>query len=337
MMARTVSAAWIKGMVELFEALGLDLPGLFADAEVDLEAVHDRDARFLPERISRLWELAIERSGNPDIGLALPEQAQPANFDSIAYVMMNSPHLLAGVERFLRYMRIVSDAADIALHEEESGYGMTITLESGGRPIPRARIEYVQVRILNNFRWLTGRNLQPIAVDFPYPAPADTAAYQAAFRCPLRFDAEVHQLHFSHADMMAPLPMANPELAAMHDRMADEHLSRLDHNHPSYRIRELIARRLPDGDPLRADIAREMCLSERTLQRRLQEEGTSFNQLVDDTRRDLARQYLGKSDLTLTEVAYLLGFADQSTFFRACKRWFDTSPGDYRSRLAKRG
>jgi AraC-like DNA-binding protein len=78
-----------------------------------------------------------------------------------------------------------------------------------------------------------------------------------------------------------------------------------------------------------------MCLSERTLQRRLQEEATSFNELVDDTRRELADQYLRDSQLTLAQVAYLLGFADQSTFFRACKRWFGTSPGEYRSRVAK--
>jgi AraC-like DNA-binding protein len=74
-------------------------------------------------------------------------------------------------------------------------------------------------------------------------------------------------------------------------------------------------------------------MSERTLQRRLEEEATSFVQLLDDTRRELANQYLGRLHLSLAQAAYLLGFADQRSFFRACRRWFQLSPGQYRSQL----
>lgn len=333
---RTVSAAWVKGMVELFNGLTLDVPSLFRDAGIDPEELAHADNRFWPDRVSAVWELAIARAGNPDIGLALPEVIHPASFDSITYVMMTCPTLLAGLERFLRYMRIVSDAADIHLHSEPGGYGMTIELASNGAPVPRARIEFVVITVLNICRWLTGRDMHPAAVDFTCPQPADLSPYERACHCPLRFGAPIHQIHFFLADLTAGLPMANMELAAMHDRLAGEHLKRLDCAKASYRIRQLVIERLPDGDPLRADIAKEMCLSERTLQRRLQEEGTSFNELVDETRRALADQYLRKRDLTLAQAAYLLGFADQSTFFRACKRWFDTSPGQYRSRLAEK-
>jgi AraC-like DNA-binding protein len=95
----------------------------------------------------------------------------------------------------------------------------------------------------------------------------------------------------------------------------------------------MIIRRLPDGEPKRDQIAGELGMSERTLQRRLEQEGTSFIQLMDDTRRELAEQYLGRLQLSLAQAAYLLGFADQSSFFRACRRWFDLSPGQYRSQL----
>ncbi len=332
--AGTVSAAWVKGIVELFQALDLNTPSLFQQAGLNIEDLNDTRARFPPEKVSTLWNLAVECSGNPDIGLARPDIAHPVSFDSIAYVMMSRPHLLAGLERFLRYLRIVSDAADIQLHQEHGGYGLTFALEGNGHPVPRARIEFVMVTILNLCRWLTARNIQPTAVDFPYPPPADTRAYDDAFRCPLRFNAGIHQIHFANADLTAPLPMANAELAAMVDSMAGDHLQRLATTGISHKIRELIIRRLPRGDPLRADLARELCMSERTLQRRLHEEGTSFNELVDEARCRLAEQYLRKPDLTLAQAAYLLGFADQSTFYRACKRWFNTSPGEYRSRLA---
>jgi AraC-like DNA-binding protein len=172
-----------------------------------------------------------------------------------------------------------------------------------------------------------------LAIELPYPAPVDAAPYRAAFRCPLSFDALCNSLLFARADMLAPLPTSNPLLAGLHERFPGEYLRHFDHAQTSYRAREVIIRCLPDGEPRRDVVANELCMSERTLQRRLEEEATSFIQLLDDTRRELAEQYLGRLQLSLAQAAYLLGFADQSSFFRACRRWFDLSPGQYRSQL----
>ena len=121
----------------------------------------------------------------------------------------------------------------------------------------------------------------------------------------------------------------------MHERITGERLRRLDHAQTSSQVRTAIIRRLPDGEPRRSEIARVLEMSERTLQRRLEAERTSFQRLMDDTRRELAEQYLGQADLSLVDVAYLLGFGDQSSFFRASKRWFGTSPRHYRIRLMR--
>ena len=157
--------------------------------------------------------------------------------------------------------------------------------------------------------------------------------YRAAFRCPVTFDAERNSLKFSRADFDLKLPTFNPQLAELHERYAGEYLRQFDHAQTSYRVREAIIRKLPDGEPRRDDVASELHMSERTLQRRLEEEKPSFVQLLDDTRRELADQYLGRLHLSLAQAAYLLGFSDQSSFFRACKRWFNLSPGQYRSQL----
>jgi AraC-like DNA-binding protein len=149
----------------------------------------------------------------------------------------------------------------------------------------------------------------------------------------MSFDAPRASLLFAGADMAQPLPTSNPLLLELHERFAGDYLRQFDHGHTSYRAREIIVRRLPDGEPRRDEVADKLCMSERTLQRRLEEEKTSFIQLLDDTRRELAEQYLGRLNLSLGQAAYLLGFADQSSFFRACRRWFDVSPGQYRSQL----
>src|SRR5262249_31603645 len=154
-----------------------------------------------------------------------------------------------------------------------------------------------------------------------------------ALRCPVSFDATTASLLFNQSDMTAPLPASNPKLAELHERYAGEYLRRFDHPQISQRAREVIIRRLPDGEPPRNQVAGGLRTSERTLQRRLEEEGTSFLQLLDDTRRELAEQYLGRLHLSLGQAAYLLGFSDQTSFFRACKRWFAQSPGQYRNQL----
>jgi AraC-like DNA-binding protein len=332
MTKRTTSAVWVKGIADMLAAEGLDARRLLVAAGIDPAALEAPDARLPTEKISHLWELAVERSGNPAIGLAQHNVVRPASFDVVGYTMMSCANLRSAFERLIRYLLILSDAFTMTMDEEEAGYRVSFVLLGGDRPIPRQRIEFIFVTLIGFCRWISGRNVNPIGIELPYPTPIDPVPYRAAFRCPVSFDTPRNSLLFDGADMLAPLPTSNPLLAELHERFAGEYLQHFDHAQISYRAREMIIRRLPDGEPRRDEIAGELCMSERTLQR-LEEEGTSFVQLMDDTRRELAEQYLGRLHLSLAQAAYLLGFADQSSFFRACRRWFDLSPGQYRSQL----
>jgi AraC-like DNA-binding protein len=333
MTKRTTSAVWVRGIAEMLTAEGLDVPALLAAAGIDAASLDAPGARLSSEKISRLWELAAERSGNPAIGLAQHHVVRPASFDVVGYTMMSCANLRGAFERLTRYLLILSDALTMTLGDERGGFLVTFELSGGARPVPRQRIEFIFVTLIGFCRWVSGREVQPLAIELPYPAPADLAPYRDAFRCRLSFDAPRNSLLFAEADMAMPLPTSNPVLAELHERFAGEYLKHFDHAQTSYRAREVIIRRLPDGEPRRDQVASELCMSERTLQRRLEQEATSFLQLLDETRRELAEQYLGRLHLSLAQAAYLLGFADQSSFFRACRRWFDLSPGQYRSQL----
>jgi AraC-like DNA-binding protein len=333
MSERTTAAIWVKGIVEMLAAERLDVPALLAEAGIDPAGLDAPGARLSTDRISHLWELAAERSGNPAIGLAQHDVAKPANFDVVGYTMMSCADLLGAFERLERYLRILSDALTMSLGEEDGRFRMTFELIGGARPVPRQRVEFIMVTLIGFLAWISGRDVRPVAIELPYPPPGDLAPYRAAFRCPLTFDANSNSLLFARADLALPLPTSNPVLAELHERYAGDYLRRFDHDRTSYRTREAIIRRLPDGEPRRDQIASELRMSERTLQRRLEEEKTSFVDLVDRTRRELAGQYLGRLHLSLGQAAYLLGYADQSSFFRACKRWFEVSPGQYRNQL----
>jgi AraC-like DNA-binding protein len=331
----TVAAFWVKGIADTFEAAGLDSHALFEEAGLELAALSDVDARFPTERISLLWQLAETHSVNPAIGLANSNVAKPGNFDVVAYAMMSSPNLLGILQRLIRYVDIISNAAALALEDDREGHRLILELFGGERPIPRQRFEFDLMTILSFCRWVTRGDLSPLAIELRFPAPADLRSYQDAFKCPLRFNAPVNALLFARADVMLPLPTANSLLAEIHERVASERLRRLDHAPTCLQARALMIRHLPDGEPRRPKIAAALGMSERTLQRRLAAEGASFQRLLDDMRRELAQQYLGQRNVSLADAAYLLGFSDQSSFFRAARRWFGTSPRHYRTRLIR--
>ncbi len=333
MTKRTTAAVWVKGIAEMFAAEGLDVASLFAAAGIDPCALESPTARVQTEKLSHLWELAVERSRNPALALAQHQVARPASFDVVGYTMMSCADLRGAFDRLIRYLLILSDSLTMTTTEEEEGLRICFVLFGGERPIPRQRIEFIFVTVIGFCRWICRTNVSPRAIELAYAKPVDTTPYRAAFGCPVSFDAERNSLLFSYADLKLALPTFNPQLAELHERYAGDYLRHFDHAQIGFRVREAIVRRLPDGEPRRDEVAAELRMSERTLQRRLEEEKTSFVQLLDDTRRELADQYLGRLHLSLAQAAYLLGFADQSSFFRACRRWFKVSPAQYRNQL----
>src|SRR6516225_7497327 len=189
MAEQTTAAVWVKGIAEMLAAEGLDVGALFAATGIDATALNAPGARLKTERISQLWELAVERSGNPALALAQHQVVRPASFDVVGYTMMSCADLRTAFERLIRYMLILSDALTMTMDEEEDGDRITFVLFGGDRPVPRQRIEFIFVTVIGFCRWISGRNVHPRAIELPYPAPLDPAPYRAAFRCPVSFDA----------------------------------------------------------------------------------------------------------------------------------------------------
>jgi hypothetical protein len=146
-------------MAEMLAAEGLDVPTLFAAADVDPASLVGPSARLATEKLSHLWELAVERSRNPAIALAHHEVARPASFDVVGYTMMSCADLRSAFERLIRYLLILSDALTMSMTEEVDGYRIDFVLFGGDRPIPRQRIEYIFVTVVSFCRWIVRREV----------------------------------------------------------------------------------------------------------------------------------------------------------------------------------
>lgn len=337
MSERTTSASWALAIVQALEQGGIDCASLFVELGMDYAALSDPDARFAQDAMTRLWQRAVELSGNPAIGLNMARVVSPASFHVVGYALMSSRNLRDAFNRLVRYQRIIGEGADLSFLPQPDGYALALTIHGDRLPPTRQSAEASLAYCLAFCRWLTGRPLHPREVIFQSPLPENLQPYQQVFQAPLRFNAGHYGLIFERADLEMPLPSANEALAQLHDRFAGEYLARFSGTRVTHQVRQVLCRLLPEGEPRREVVAQALHLSQRTLQRRLQEEGTGYQQLLDDTRRELAQQYLGQAGLTLLEIAYLLGFADPSNFFRAFRRWFGITPGEYRIRLEDGG
>jgi AraC-like DNA-binding protein len=333
MSERTTSSSWALGIVQALEMGGVDCRGIFLELGLNYAALEDPDARFPQDGMTRLWQRAIELSGNPAIGLNMAKVVRPASFHVVGYALMSSRTLKDGFARLVRYQRIIGEGSDLNFRPTPQGYELTLAIHGDRLPAARQSIEASLAYALAFCRWITGKPIRPQQVLFQGDSPADLEPFQQVFQGPLKFNGDHYGLLFDRADMETPLPTANESLAQLHDRFAGEYLARFAESRVTHQARQVLCRLLPQGEPKREAVAQALHLSQRTLQRRLQDEGTSFQQLLDDTRRELAEQYLAQPKLTLLEVAYLLGFADPSNFFRAFRRWFAITPSEYRARL----
>ena len=334
---RTSSGAWLRGVLDMFEAEGVDSARLLRDCSFDAAGLDKPEARVPADEISLLWQLAVERSGKATLGLSRELAARHGNLDAVGHAMLCSPTLHDGLERLARYLALVSDGATFGLEADARGQWLVLGNIGSRRPVPRQRVEYGVLTMLMLCRWLTRRELQPLALELVFAQPADLAPYREAFGLTPRFGASANRLLLSGSDLHAPIPTQHPALAALHERLLEDQLARLGQDSASRRVCAEIARRLHAGEPRRQDVATSLGLADRTLQRRLSAEGSSFLALLDQTRRELAQHHLADKRHSLAEVSDLLGFVDTSNFFRACKRWFGLPPAQLRAQLHEEG
>lgn len=331
------SVMWVRNLIDALTACGLDGNNLALRAGIKAEALEVAESGVWVKEIVRLWELAVDASGDEAIGLRAACHFRPASLSVLGYAMMSSQSLFEALQRAVRYSGAVSTATTGSLVREADGWHFGFHIMSGVVNIQRQNHDFVVSSFLQFFRWIAGQDLRPVRAGFMHARPADAGPYQRIYDCPVSFGVDHPVLVFSESDVARPLLTGNPLLTGILDRAAEQRALQMGRSQTSQRVRQLIVQALPAGEPSRDEIAARLNISSRSLQRRLQEESQSFHDLLEDVRRNLAENYLGKADVRMSDLAGLLGFSDQSSFTRAVHRWFEASPSKIRAELLARG
>ena len=331
----SVLGTFLLPLAQALRLRGLDPLETMAELGIDGAKIANPDWRLSHDRFNLLMAHCVEATGDEAFGLLAAEQIQPQALHGLGFAWLASDTVYDGLKRLARFGKLVSTAADLSLVEE----GDLVYLDLGRIPLTEhfhfASRDYAVGMVSRMCSLTLGDFIAPVGVELERPQPEAPERWESALASRVKFGSERASMAWYQADIMEPLVTGDPELARANDEQTQAYLDGFMVHTTSREVVDKIVEHLPDGPPSQQQIAEALHVSNRTLQRKLKEEGTSFMDLLQDTRLQLARKYLRHPNRSVVETAYLLGFSEPSTFSRAFKRWTGVAPADFRDSPGK--
>ncbi len=320
------------------ETYGLDPRALFERAGLDPDSLEDPLARYPYRDVRKVWELSIEETGDPCFALIAARQWHPSNFHALGYAWLASRSLKEALQRLIRYFRVVTtDPEELSLVETDQAYEFMIDTSSVVYRGLDAEYDFILAILIDACRLSLGEGFNPQRVCLQRSPPSCRDRFAKFFGCQPEFDAPNYLLSFDKAALDKQLPTGNAEVARANDQVILRYLAQLNRSDLVMRVKVALIENLPSGQVSKEQVSEALGVSLRTLQRKLHDEGTSFKQLLDETRHELADGYIKNHQVSLGEITYLLGFSEASNFSRAFKRWTGSSPTEFRRSCSTAG
>ncbi len=325
-----------RALLDACARLGLDTTQMLQAAGLDRATVQDPDARIPIEQVDALWHKAYELSNDPNLALHAIEVLPFGAYRVIDCLASSAPTVGAALAKVSDYFPIIHNGVvhlPYAVGDQDVTFG--VAAPSCPSAVTRTYAEYTLAAAFLRTRIGTRQPYRLMRIEFSQPRPPDISEHARIFGCPVRFDADACQMVIAREVWDTPCSGSDPALFSVLDSHARMLLGQL----PSAAdivglVREAIEAELRGGNPRLESVARRLAMSPRTLQRRLRDHGVVFNDVLDAMRFRAAKSYLAQRDVAGSEVAYLLGFAEQSSFNRAFRRWSGQTPSEYRGRTA---
>jgi AraC-like DNA-binding protein len=320
----TTAAPWIGAMIRALDERGTDGRALALDAGVTNSQIGDPRSRVPQETMTRVWRRAVEATGDDAFGLDVARHVTPSTFGVLTHLAFVSANLEMAFNRVIRFQRLMTDSLQLRLVRDGAQFRLTVDPVHPEHP-PAEEIDAFFATWTRVVRGLTWPRVEPVRMNRRRIEPSATRVFERVFRCPIRFGAEEDFLAYDIDDCRRLLPDHNLELAQQYEQILAKEAAALANATVAERVRALLFETLPDR-PTASVVAKCLSMSRSALKSALTSESTSYKTILEDVRRTLAGRYLREDAYSIKEVAFLLGYADSSTFSRAFKSWTGASP-----------
>jgi AraC-like DNA-binding protein len=321
----TLPAGDLRVFIEGLRQLGYDARALTEMAGFPAVDLDDPDARIPCDAYGTLISSAQRTRFTPNLALELARVTPIGAYPLLDYLILTSPTVGAGVHQLAKYLQLVGNPVVITIDER----GDPVRVEIGGDASPFS-IEYSAALLVLDFGRETDGVFKAAGVSFRH-APDDVRVFERVLGCEVRTMTSWNGVTIGAEAWRVPMPRRDPVLRQVLERQADDILARLpSRTGLAVDVQRALTKRVAGGDTRIGTLARELAMSGRTLQRRLAAEGVSYQDLLDDARKEAAGRYLHESPLAIGEVAYLVGYSEPAPFHRAFKRWYGVTPEAFR-------
>jgi AraC-like DNA-binding protein len=328
MRLQTVQSTLLRPLLRLGESLGLERARLVAAVGASEEQLASTEERLSYDSLRRVWELLVAERGHLPLGLHLAAHAEPTHFGLVGYVAVNSPDLRTALTRYCRAVVLLDPRTEWLITGTPTGGRLEMRLDAWGKEL-RHPAEGLLAAMVGNGRLLSGTHWNPRRVRFAHPRHAASDEVEAFFGVPIEYESGAYVMEVEEAVLRLPLAHADLALGNLLHARVEAALAEV-HTQPQRswreRVTDILASQPRTGELGPDGVATRLAVSERTLQRRLREEGVTFAELEDSVRRERAFHLLRDGQLALFEIAFLLGFSDPSAFSRAFRRWSGMAP-----------
>jgi len=327
---RTVSATWTRLVIEALQDSGLDALALCSKSGINVDDLKNSYSRFPQDCLTRLWSEAEKFTGNSAIGLVMANRTSLRQLDAIVYNFISSTTLKESFKRIQKYQHILSESIDISIYKNGEGYIVDFVHHGDELPSVPQTIDASFASCTMIMNWVSEIVVKPIRIELSHKEQGNQSVYERAFNCPIVFDSGHNRLIVSAEDFERPIPTANEYIAKAHEESLRDLLHRAKSNALYLQVKDQMLKEMSSGNATIEKMARFFNISQRSFQRRLKEDGWTFRELLDNTRKELAKDYLCVDDISSNIISNKLGFAEPTAFIRAFKRWYGNTPSRYK-------
>jgi AraC-like DNA-binding protein len=331
----TLSVSFIMPIIRYLEGLGMDRESLLRDVGIDPVASLLPDTRCAMEQLCEVLDQAMKLTGDENLGIHVGELWPPEKGDIVGYIALNCKTVGEAFQKNKAYQKILSESHRVDIQITDNDVIVRNSVVPGMSPFhQRQHVLCTLSSTLTYVRHMTGHQIELKEARFEFQAPDDLSEYDRFFQAPVHFNQAMNALVFDKKYHDLPIAQPDEYLLFILEQHAKKILGRIQEtNIYSRKVSNLIIKEFQGDTPSIKRIAGRLAMTVRNLQYKLEGEKTTFRNVVETVRKEMAISHLRQNELTITEIAYLMGFSESSTFSRIFKRWTGITPSEFRKNV----